>query len=468
MSRQLHPGKAIILRGDARNLPLADKSVDLVVTSPPYFGLRDYRDGDASLKEQVGAEATPQDYVGALLDCTQEWMRALKPGGSIWVNIGDAYYSGKGAPGRTTSDAKSPARTARRAGGNPLDGPTFGVARKSLVGLPWRYALAAIDELGLILRAEVVWRKPNCLPESVTDRVRRSHEQWFHFTKQPHYFSAVDEIREPYSAPQRVAGKNAFGGRNANHQRTATGPYEGAGTLGALPGSVWEVATQPLIAPRELGIEHYAAFPPALVRRIVLGWSPSGLCTACGEGRRPVVDRPGLLGGDNNPASRDGSRRRSTMDGGRDEWAVRMSKPDRITGYACACTPYEDHPGTPGSRPTEQGRTRAIGNGVRDNPGGGYGNAPRTGPRREYHFDRWTPAPTRPAVVLDPFGGTGTTALVASVLGRTGVSVDLSADYCRLARWRTSDPRERARALGVTPPPPVAPEQGDLFGEEIA
>jgi len=377
---------AVVIRGDARALPLPDASVDLIVTSPPYWSLRSYTDGGEHYDGQIGDESTPGEYIDALIDCTREWMRVLKPEGSLWVNLGDKYAQ-NGAPA------------------------------KSLLGLPWRYALACIDDLGLILRAEVIWSKPNGLPESVTDRVRRSHEQWFHLVKQPRYFSAVDEIREPHTAPGRTAGARAFGARNASITRTRTGAYEGPNPLGKLPGSVWEIATQPLRVPDMLGVEHYAAFPTEWPRRLILGWSPSGICLECGEGRRPMVfrgrtpDRPGrvqgravdaLLGG-HGPDGRAGSRYAAVVD---------------ITGYACAC---------PDSS-----------------------------------------APTRPAVVLDPFGGTGTTALVASVLGRVGITVDRSADYCRIARWRVSDPRERARALGVAPPPVVADEQGALFDDSEA
>ena len=134
----------------------------------------------------------------------------------------------------------------------------------------------------------------------------------------------------------------------------------------------------------------------------------------------------------------------------------------RITGYACACTPYTDHPGTGES--SGEKYEAAIADGRRppvfDSSWGptetrGLSNRPRVGPWREYHYDRWTPAPTRPAVVVDPFGGTGTTALVADALGRHGISVDMSADYCRLAGWRTTDPGQRAAAMQVEKPPPV-------------
>jgi hypothetical protein len=305
------------------------------------------------------------------------------------------------------------------------------------MGLPWRYALGCVDDLGLILRAEIVWAKPNGLPESVTDRVRRSHEQVFHFTRQPRYFAAVDEVREahdPDSFRPSKRGRNGLGaggvlGRDINLPRSSTGPYEAPNPLGKLPGSVWEIPSQPLTVPAALGVDHFAAFPCELPRRIILGWSPSGICTACGEGRRPVVDvrktyapRPGLVTALTRAHGADGRE------------GARSASIATIIGYACDCTPF-------------------------------HWQEDDTARWKVYHFDRWTPPPTRPSVVVDPFGGTGTTALVAAVHGRTGISVDRSADYCRLASWRVSDPAERARALGVPKPPPVADGQEALFGD---
>jgi DNA modification methylase len=359
-------GKAVTLCGDARRLLLPDESVDLIVTSPPYFGLRSYQDGGEHYDGQIGAEASPAEYAAELLECTREWVRLLKPEGSLWVNLGDKYRD------------------------------------KSLIGLPWRYALGCIDDLGLILRAEVIWSKPNGLPESVKDRVRRSHETWFHLVKSPRYFAAVDEVREAHD-PQVQAHVSRYTGRNygkTNTDRGDLGQSNFVGNpLGKLPGSVWQIATQPLRVPAELAVDHFAAFPMEWPRRIISGWSPSGVCTACGEGRRPIADhsekflhRPGaanLVGQAWKNDSGDGNARH-------DIGNVRTVH--RITGYACACPD--------------------------------------------------TSAPTRPAVVLDPFGGTGTTALVADVLGRHGISVDMSADYCRLAEWRVNDPKQRARVLG--------------------
>lgn len=684
---------AIVTQGDARSIQLPDDSVDLIVTSPPYWGLRSYQDGGEHYDAQIGAEATPGEYVDALIDCTAEWMRVLKPEASLWVNLGDKYGPDKSLLGlpwqyalrcrtdlglilraeviwclsggarvyaRTKSgdrpvmlrdlvrayrpeDVKvwngekwtqvlgwnrSPdhygaleieLRTGERIGcttghrwptqrgviradeirvgdviqttrlpepdsphqpaalddedigwlvglyiaegsrsektlqfaghrreearhvrlnkiaaafhGNSAvyqtseNGVTCNLNGAALLGIidhyigrgrtskskrlrktvwqrsdqflaalvdgylsgdghfdaknnRWRLGFGANDEWAADLRTLAArlgaklslrrhghmfqgrtypgwrgeWRwerslhhsakqdgevvairksrarefydlgvtdephlfalasgvlthnsKPNGLPESVTDRTRRSHEQWFHFVQQPRYFSAVDEIRDPASGYSRPNGngRQARGGQKPRLMADTCNP------LGRLPGSVWEIATQPLTVPPHLGVDHFAAFPLEWPRRIIRGWSPSGICTACGQGRRPVVTKA-TLGRDN---SYDRSHR-ATADSTR--WvALKAANPDRITGYACACPDAT--------------------------------------------------APTRPSIVVDPFGGTGTTALVADVLGRTGISIDASADYCRIARWRTTDPGERARALGVPKPPVELPGQQALF-----
>jgi hypothetical protein len=365
-----------ILRGNALALPIEDDSVDLVVTSPPYFGLRSYQDGGEHYDGQIGSEATPAEFVDAL------------------------FRSGE---------------------------------------IPWRYALRCIDDLGLILRAEVIWSKPNGLPESVTDRVRRSHETWFHFTLNPRYYSAVDEIREEYS-PNQPWGIRTLGrvdpSRGDHGQpdkvRDTTNP------LGKLPGSVWTIPTQPLTVPPELGIEHFAAFPMEWPRRIVTGWSPREVCMACGEGRRPVADvtrtpRDAIaalsLGKQDPRAKLQDRHTRAWITSTRD-----------VTGYACDCpepTPCPDHLSEPAWN-CKACDTAALNRSA---------------------------APATPGVVLDPFGGTGTTALVAHALGRHGISVDMSADYCRLARWRTSDPKELARAQQreYTPPREQVDGQETLF-----
>jgi DNA modification methylase len=407
-----------LIRGDATSIPLADDSADLVVTSPPYFALRSYTDGGEHYDGQIGSEATPQAFLEAMWGWTAECRRVLKPSGSMFVNLGDKYSGG----GRSTYDTD--AKNEGRGGVRPIDG----ARPKSLLGLPWRYAIGCIDQLGLILRAEIIWSKPNGLPESVTDRVRRSHEQWFHFTKEPRYFSAVDEVREATASACRTA-RPTPGAMTCRHpsdrgDRGDGNPargilgfgHRGASPLGKLPGSVWTIPTEPLRVPDHIGVDHFAAFPSEWPRRLILGWSPSGVCVACGEGRRPVVDR--------TPMPRDewGHRSPDSAHGeiGKPAWSgqevnrFKAANPDTITGYACACPD--------------------------------------------------TTAPTRPAVVLDPFCGTGTVPAVANHLGRHGVGIDLSADYLRLAEWRCNDPALRAKVLRVDKPRAVVDGQLDIFG----
>ncbi|MFC7590499.1 DNA-methyltransferase [Nonomuraea antimicrobica] len=328
--------------------------MDLICTSPPYWALRDYRDGDESLKGQIGNEVSPGEYVESLWECTREWIRVLKPEGSIFVVLGDKY-SDRADGG----SASAQSWREDRAGCLPPGKSSTAMApRKSRLMLPERYRIGCLD-LGLLVRVVIIWSQPSAMPESVTDRVRVAHEDIAHLTKEPHYYASVDEIRTPASNYERRPGARRATPPGQRRRAMA----DTVNPLGPLPGSVWEIASQPLVVPEHLGTDHYAAFPMEIPRRTIRGWSPPGICVKCGEGRRPLVEKPGVLGQNNNP---DG-RIRSTIRGGSAEWALRMSNPDRMVGYACDC--------------------------LQPN------------------------APTRPAVVLDPFGGAGTTSLVAATLG---------------------------------------------------
>lgn len=325
-----------IVKGDARDLPLPDASVDLVVTSPPYFGLRAYEDGGTPMPGQIGQEPTPGEFVDALIEATREMLRVLRPTGSLWVNLGDKYVN------------------------------------RSLAAVPWRYAIRCTDDLGLSLRAEVVWSKPNqFIDAKARDRVRRTHETWLHFTRPGSIDHDVDSIRtaptDYVTRPQYRRAEELFAqagltdahrvavrsvgvidsnggtvrsggrwdsdaGRLAAEVRDALGSYYrefcgSQGKQGVVPGSVRTVAAHPFKVPDHLGVKgHFASFPIEWPLWIIRGWSKPG------------------------------------------------------------------------------------------------------------------------ATVLDPFGGTGTTALAAHVLGRHGISVDISSDYCRIAEWRTTDTKQINRA----------------------
>ena len=394
-----------LLQADAVALPLANESVDLVVTSPPYFALRSYQDDGEHYDGQIGSEASPAEFLEALWAVTAECVRVLKPSGSLWVNLGDKYSRGVVKPDAAL-DPKNHGR-----GHFPEQ---TGIAAKSLCGIPWRYAIGCIDDLGLILRAEVIWSKPNGLPESVTDRVRRSHEQWFHFTLEQRYFSAIDEIREEQVSYTTASGTVCYrrphegvgeGVPDTGHgisadlvagKRAVEGMFvRGNNPLGKVPGSVWSIPSEPLRVPDDLGVEHFAAFPQEWPRRLILGWCPQEVCSECGEGRAPVVERENL-----GTAGAHNHDRAAGMTHGLDASTLRNTQPTTITGYACACP---------------------------DNT-----------------------APFTPGVVLDPFAGTGTVPMVARALGRTGIGVDLSADYLRLARWRVFQSGHAAKTVART------------------
>lgn len=418
-------GSIRLLEGDARHLDLPDNSIDLIVTSPPYFGLRSYQDGGEHYAGQLGDEPTPAEFVDALIECTREMMRVTKPSGSIWVNLGDKYVADNRG---SNPDAKRGAAKWAPAGKAGFPGEGI-MPRKSLMGIPWRYAIRCIDELGLILRAEVIWAKPNGMPEAVKDRVRRQHEQWFHFTLSPRYYSNVDTIRE-----------------------------QAADGWGKIPGSVRTVATEPLRVPDELGVDHYAAFPTAWPRWIIQGWSPERICATCGDGVRSIPATVGL------DMSRPQARRAHEI----------ATEAGLTEAHFAALVAV----GT-----SDVGRAKATQTGTGKNTPEVYALADEArtalgGYSREYLLRRPTSLKdacscpdgvgcnTAPGVVLDPFGGTGTTALVASVLGRTGISNDMSSDYTRIARWRTADPKQRAKAAGIKyrKPPKMRAEKPLLPG----
>jgi len=194
------------------------------ITSPPYWGLRDY--GTAA---QIGAEARPEDYIARLRAVFEEVRRVLASDGTLWLNMGDTYTSGN--RGYRAPDKKNPVRGMSYRAKTPP-----GLKPKDLVGIPWRLALA-LQEAGWHLRSDIIWEKPNCMPESVKDRPTRAHEYVFLFSKSVKYHYDYESVREP-------------GGRN---RRT-----------------VWSIATEPFSG------AHFATFPPKLVEPCVLAGSSPG------------------------------------------------------------------------------------------------------------------------------------------------------------------------------------------------
>jgi len=192
-----HPkNRAEVLVGDARKLlkDFPDAHFQTVVTSPPYWGLRDY-----GIEGQIGAEMKVTDYIGDLVKLFREVRRTLRDDGTLWLNIGDSYTSG----GRTWRDKDS--KNKGRAMSYRAPTPD-GLKPKDLIGVPWKIAFA-LQEDGWYLRSDIIWHKPNCQPESVRDRPTRSHEYVFLFSKSEKYFFDREAIMEP-ARDQKQKAKN--------------------------------------------------------------------------------------------------------------------------------------------------------------------------------------------------------------------------------------------------------------------
>jgi DNA modification methylase len=268
---------------------LPDGCIDCVVTSPPYYGLRDY-----GVAGQIGLENTPAEYVATMVRLFREIRRVLKAEGTCWLNLGDSYNgSGKGL-GHTEENTARKQLTNK---GSLLDMQTdvAGLAPKNLLMIPARVAIALQDD-GWILRSEIVWHKPNAMPESVKDRPTKAHEMVYLLTKSPEYFYDWEAVAEPTSpnshgSPNVNPGQKAITLGNA-HGKTSLGkwPPDG-GELVRNKRTVWTVSTKPFAE------AHFATFPPDLIEPMILAGCPVGglvLDPFMGSGTTAIVARENL------------------------------------------------------------------------------------------------------------------------------------------------------------------------------
>lgn len=273
----------VIINGDARLLPLADETVQCVITSPPYWGMRDYR-----VDDQIGLEDSPGEYVRQLVEAFREVWRVLREDGVVWLNLGDSYAGSWGNYGARSGKQRTRVaeRWHRRAYEDPRLGwtglpPTArvgGLKPKDLVGIPWRVAFA-LQADGWYLRQDIIWHKENPLPESVKDRCTRAHEYVFLLAKSRRYYFNAEAIAEPavggsrglaatFRRPQSVRGESMVPGNTATH-RPDRELVEYGGPM-RNKRSVWTVPVA-----RFKGA-HFATFPPELVEPMVLAGSRRG------------------------------------------------------------------------------------------------------------------------------------------------------------------------------------------------
>ena len=408
--------------GDVREVlsQLSPASVDCCVTSPPYWGLRDYGipaqlwDGDPACRHRsaeedggcrhcgawrghLGLEPTPDLYVKHMVEIFSEVRRVLKPFGSLWLNLGDCYNAGTTAIRKPSPNRVGYWQTAGSIGDRRVN--ASGLKPKDLVGIPWRVALA-LQANGWYLRADVIWAKPNPIPESVTDRPTRAHEYLFLLSPSARYFYDAEAIREPcQSGPSDISNMSAplprIGGKHS-HLEDAFGAASGRTKIGCLrpvgdpygrnKRSVWTIPTQPYRG------AHFATFPERLVEPCIMaGTSEAGCCSACGEPWVRIVEVAYV-----NPGSRSSNGPRS-LERRRESpgYPVRLERSSATRGWrpGCGC------------------------------------NATRV-----------------PAVVLDPFAGSGTTLAVAKRLGRSGWGVELSSQYVALIGKRCASERQEELA----------------------
>ena len=299
-----------ILNGDSLEIlkTLESESVDCIVTSPPYYGLRDYGTGSA----QIGLEETPEMFVEKLTAVFHECKRVLKDSGTLWLNIGDTYNSAT-----KNIHATSPKQLTNRGSynGNITKHKSKSCKQKDLIGVPWLLAFALRSD-GWYLRQDIIWAKPNPMPESVTDRCTKSHEYIFLLTKQPKYYFNHDAIQEKAISDGNITnirfGGNKYGDNDDIHFATKSGKtwnpkyknldYNGQSNhtmherradgepdkmyLTRNKRDVWNVATQPN---KEA---HFATFPEKLIEPCILAGCPKGgtvLDPFCGSGTTGIV-----------------------------------------------------------------------------------------------------------------------------------------------------------------------------------
>jgi len=362
----------MILRANALQIPLADQSVHCVVTSPPYWGLRDY-----GVNGQLGLERTMEEYVANMVQVFREVWRVLRDDGTCWINLGDSYTSdGRDSYGSFQPDTKQATHPTIKS--TPRARQPNGLKPKDLVGIPWRVAFA-LQADGWYLRSDIIWSKPNPMPESVTDRPTKAHEYIFLLSKSPKYFFDQEAVREKAIRAGNIPGGNNERGKNefgVSPHKAFNGPVPSNRNIR----TVWEIATQSFSG------AHFATFPEELVRRCMFaGTSEKGCCPKCGGPWVRMVEHKAMVINRSNRGQKVFGNAHSTAASGT------MLEPaeTKTLGWQPSCSCNRDCPDSP-----------------------------------------------VPGVVLDPFSGSGTVGVVCQKFNRRFVGLELKPDYCRMANKR--------------------------------
>ncbi len=364
---------------------IPDGAVHCCVTSPPYWGLRDY-----GVDGQIGLEKTPEEFIGRMVEVFREVRRVLREDGTLWLNLGDSYFGGDGRNRNGMPESGVGAGKSKPGAGGDLGirnigtRPTRleGYKPKSLCMMPWRVALA-LQADGWWLRSVICWAKKSPMPESVTDRPTSSWEPIFLLAKSERYFYDAEAVKEASEQPGRVRSDPVGGvSWEERNQHDKGGVVSGATTRNQR--NVWHLGPEPY---KEA---HFATFPTEIPRRAIkAGTSEKGCCAACGAPWGRVVEKSG-----------------GTI--GKGDWRQGAKLDRGMCGVGTM--PSETNPGVN----FDTYRVRTIG---------------------------WQPgctcgAEVVPCLVLDPFLGSGTTVAVAREMGRHGVGCELNPQYAALARER--------------------------------
>ncbi len=433
-----------ILQGDAseqlRTLP--DESMQCCVTSPPYWGLRDYGQNG-----QLGLEKTPDEYVAKMVEVFREVRRVLRKDGTLWLNLGDSYARAGGWSDNSGLDGLARGESGRaksNIGNGTSQQLAAGLKEKDLCGIPWRVAFA-LQADGWWLRSDIIWAKPNPMPESVKDRPTKSHEYLFLLTKASSYFYDAEAIKEPLSQVTLDECEYAYNGTTNGDWKSANA-QDCSGTKkrireavasGRLTGrnkrSVWTVPTQ------SYPEAHFATYPPDLIKPCIMaGTSAKGCCALCGAPWARVVEVERSPRGDTF-GNRDGA-----FDRGQAGSAYQQVTSSKTLGWQPTCECFgkiiEEKIEVPAAKSPESWNGSAFDDGknIKVHPNTG---TKRNEPRFKI-IHRYEPSipldehPVEACVCLDPLAGSGTTGAVALELGRKAVLIELNPNYCELIRQR--------------------------------